>query len=478
MGESRGDTSKEIDMPKRAKRFFALGEVGDNVAYQTFSFLIFTYYFTVIGLDVRWISVGFIIWSFWNAINDNLIGNLSDRTKSRLGRRRPWMIAGAIPLAIMMVLLFTPPPGNTPSDKIIQFVYFTCVLFMFDGVYSLFNVNYNALFSEMFLSMKDRSEVGRLRSMLVVVALVLAFVMPSIIIEDIANDRGLPYTASQYILSGFLAGIIVIVIYTLVIKFGVKERVEFSRDSESALSFGASVKQTFRNKSFRIFLIAGFAYWICNGIIPSMFPLFATYALGINKNDSVMSGILLLFSFIVGAVTMPVWTKIRQVKGARYVGIVALAWWAGSLLVLMMAWDLQSGFVAMVFVGFGTGGSIYFYDQCIAEIIDEDEVNLGTRRSGAYYGVITFIIRLSTIANYLVVGLTFSGAGWSVFGPGSVGPDQVNLLRILIGVYPAIVLAIGLVALWKYPIHGKKLQEIREKLDALHAKKRSAVPPA
>ena len=71
----------------RTKITFSLGEIGDGVAYQTFSFLIFTFYFTVVQLPVLWISGGFIIWSFWNAINDPLFGILEDRTPpNKLGR--------------------------------------------------------------------------------------------------------------------------------------------------------------------------------------------------------------------------------------------------------------------------------------------------------------------------------------------------------------------------------------------------------
>ena len=71
----------------RTKLAFATGEIGDNLAYQSFSFLVFTFYFTYVQLEVTWITGGFIIWSLWNSINDPLLGWLSDRTKSKLGRR-------------------------------------------------------------------------------------------------------------------------------------------------------------------------------------------------------------------------------------------------------------------------------------------------------------------------------------------------------------------------------------------------------
>ncbi len=467
--EPRVDDSKEMDMPLRNKVFFSLGEVGDNVAYQTFSFLVFVYYYAVVRIPVEWISIGFMIWAVWNAVNDNLVGILSDRTKSkRFGRRRPWMIVATVPLAIMMVLLFTAPRG----DPVVSFIYFICVLFAFDGIYSMFNVNYNSLFGEMFVSVKDRASVGRLRGILVIVALILAFVMPTIIIEDVTNVHDYAYTPDQYITAGLVAGIIVIVTYVLVIKFGIKERTEFRNDGESAPGFFNAIKSTVKNRSFKYFIVAAVATWMCNGILPTIVPLFATYVLGVTEENSILTGVILLVAFLTGAATMPIWTRIREKRGARFTGLVVLTLWAISLLVFMWMWDLLSAILAMIFVGFGLGGSIYFYDQCIAEIVDEDEVALGTRRSGAYYGVINFFLRLALIINFVVIGLVFSGSEWSTYTP-NPGINVIWGLRFLIGIFPAIVLGIGILALIGYPIHGKKLQEIREKLDELHAKKRS-----
>ena len=102
------NSQKDNEISIKTKLAFSCGEIGDGVAYQTFSFLIFTFYFTVVGLPVLLITLAFILWSLWNAINDPLIGYLSDRTNHRLGRRIPWMMAAIIPLTILMVLLFTP----------------------------------------------------------------------------------------------------------------------------------------------------------------------------------------------------------------------------------------------------------------------------------------------------------------------------------------------------------------------------------
>ncbi len=130
--------------------------------------------------------------------------------------------------------------------------------------------------------------------------------------------------------------------------------------------------------------------------------------------------------------------------------------------------------VALSFAGLGLGGCLYFYDQCLAEIIDEDELKNNARRSGAYYGVISFIIRLSGVINFIVIGMVFQGTDWAQNYTPNPGLDVEQGLMFLVGWFPAIVLLISFVGLLLYPIKGKKLAEMRQYLDVLHEEKRHA----
>ncbi|GAH20713.1 unnamed protein product [marine sediment metagenome] len=127
-------------------------------------------------------------------------------------------------------------------------------------------------------------------------------------------------------------------------------------------------------------------------------------------------------------------------------------------------------FIVQIFNGIGLGGGLYFYDQCIAEIIDEDEVMHGTRRSGIYYAVLNFLIRLSWIINFILIGIVFSTTDWQSYDP-NPGVNTILGLQILMGVYPAIILVISLIGLYFYPIKGEKLAENRRNLDELHKQK-------
>ena len=449
----------------RMRVAFAFGEVGDNVALNIFNFLLFTFYFAVVGVPVLWISAGMILWSVWNAINDPLIGYLSDRTKTRWGRRVPWMMGATIPLAVLLILLFTPPIGL--NSDIANFIYFMIILMLFDTVYTSFNLNYNALFSEMFVEMEDRSRTGKIRISFVYIATIFAFLFPLLIIEDVANIHNYPYTMSQYQLVGIISAIVIILTYGVILKWGVREPKVFQKDAETAMGLKDTLKNSFKNKSFQWFLFPALGTWLCIGLLGTLVALHAIFAIGVDEFGLL---ILLLVYFIFAAASTPVWEYIRRKRGARMSGMIGIVAWAIPMLVYAFSTSFEMALIAMIFYGFGQGGGLYFYDQCIAEIIDEDEIEHGTRRSGIYYAVINFLIRASAIINFVVIGIVFANVDWATYTP-SPGDVTVLALRLLMGLYPTVILAISLIGMYYYPIHGERLMENRRKLTELHDQK-------
>ncbi len=445
---------------------FSVGEITDTVAYQGFQVIVFVFYFSVVQLPMIWISIGFIIWSVWNAFNDPIVGVLSDKTNTRWGRRIPWMMASAIPLSVICFFLWTPPM----TSDVMNFIYFMVVLFLFDTFFTMYSLNHVSLFPEMFIEENERAEVNVMRMIIAMVALIVVFLTPSILIEDMANQHGYSYTITQYHTVGLIFAITVAITIFITIKWGSKERVEFAKDFETAPSLTKSMKYTFTNKAFVFFIIA----WLCmatvQSILPMLFPLYATYVLNITEENSLMIGVLLLTVFLVGIISLPVWMKIRKAWGLWKMSLLDFIVFAIGATFFLWIDDLLMAFVAMAIAGVGVGGSMYIQDQLLAQIIDDDELNHGIRREGSFYGIWAFVMRFSGVIVILLIGIVFTDTGWGTFTP-KPGAEVIWGLRLLIGLLPAVILVIGALALWFYPIHGEKLEENLTKRADLHLEK-------
>src|SRR5512138_3603871 len=131
---------------------YALGNFANTIADYVFRNRIQFYYVDIVGLNAYVAGILWSIYGLWNAVNDPLMGQLSDRTRSRFGRRVPYVAFGAIPLGLSFVFLWT-PPGKSPW---ILAAYFLMILFIFDTIYSLTIIAYNALFPEVAPTVRDR----------------------------------------------------------------------------------------------------------------------------------------------------------------------------------------------------------------------------------------------------------------------------------------------------------------------------------
>ena len=450
----------------KTKLAFSIGEITDTVAYQGFGALVFVFYFSVAKLPVIWVSIGFTVWTVWNAFNDPLIGILSDRTKTRWGRRIPWMIAAAVPLSLICFFLWTPPMTSVEMN----FIYFVVVLFLFDTFFTMYSLNHVSLFPEMFIKEDERAKVNVMRMIIAIVALIIVFLLPSLIIEDMANQFEYEYTITQYNTVGLVFAIIVGITIFITIKWGSKERVEFAKDFETAPSFTKSIKYTFTNKAFVSFIIA----WLCmttvTGMLITLVPLYATYVLEVAEENSIMIGVLLLTTFLVGIIFLPIWMKIRNKWGLWKMSLMVFVVLAFACTFFLWIDDLLMAFITMAIGGIGIGGSMYIQDQLLAQIIDDDELKYGTRREGGFYGIWAFVTRFGGVIVILIISFVFSGTGWGEFTP-LPGADVILGLRLLMGLINILFLGIGFFALYFYPIHGEKLEENLIKRAEIHSKK-------
>ena len=416
----------------------------------------------------------YILWGIWNAINDPFLGALSERTKHRgkWGKRKFYLIISIIPLCIMMVLLFF-VPFNT-SGKTIEFFYFLITIIVFEFFYTLFDVNVNALFPEMFPTEKKRASTNLFIKITLVVALILASLLPGLIIPDLVPDEAatskeIAGIKIDYFIMAIIAAIITIVISIPFLKWGVKEKEERTEDFEKRPSFIGSLKFTLKNKTFVKFVIANTMLWYCYTILPLILPLYAEHVLDIEKGSFLIS-IALLLAFLVAAASMPLHRKIGFRLGMRNELILSMIVWIGTLFPFFLISGSQFK-VLFIFItalqGFPLAGAFYLVDIIHADIIDEDALKFGVKRSASYYGINAFVHRISIILVITTVIVMFGTMGWDKeYDPVTSDPFLVELgLKAIIWIFPAIALTIGILMMKSYGLHGERLENMRKEIE-------------
>lgn len=458
----------------KKKFLFGLSAFPDQLTYQIFQFLIFTFYFTVVKIPLPLMIITYVLWGIWNAVNDPMLGALSERTKHRgkWGKRRYYLLISIIPLCVMVILMFY-VPFNT-SDKILEFIYFLATIVIFEFFYTMFDVNVNAIFPEMFPNVKQRAATNLLIKGLTVVALILSSLIPMIFISDYVpeNDMQIPLIKSEYFLMA-----VVIAVFTLIISIpfllkGIEEKVEKVEDFEKRPSFYQSMKITLTNKTFVKFVVANTAVWYCFSILPMIIPIYAEFVIGgslFAGGGSLIVGIALMLAFVIAALVLPIHKKLGFKYGMRKAFMITLGIWICTLFpfLFITGGAFQIAFILLIALqGFPLSGALFYVDILHADVIDEDAVKFGVKRSASFYGINAFIHRISIILVILTIGFMFGNIGWDKqFDPLPSDPFLVILgLKAIMVIFPSIALVIGLLAMKSYGLHGERLERIREEM--------------
>jgi GPH family glycoside/pentoside/hexuronide:cation symporter len=420
--------------------------------------------------------ITYVLWGIWNAVNDPMLGALSERTKHRgkWGKRKFYLIISIIPLCVMVILMFY-VPFNT-SDKMLEFIYFLSTIVIFEFFYTMFDVNVNALFPEMFPNEKQRAATNLFIKGLTVVALILSSLIPMILISDyVPETSAIPLAKSEYFTMAIVVAVFTLIISIPFLLKGIEEKVEIAEDFEKRPSFFQSMKITLTNKTFIKFVVANTAVWYCFSILPMIIPIYAEHVIGgslFAGGGSILVGIALMLAFIIAALALPIHQKLGFKYGMRKAFMITLGIWICTLFpfLFITGEEFQITFILLIALqGFPLSGALFYVDILHADVIDEDAVKFGVKRSASYYGINAFIHRISIILVILTIGFMFGNIGWDKqYIPLPVDPLLVILgLKAIMVIFPIIALIIGLLAMKSYSLHGEKLERMREELKKL-----------
>jgi GPH family glycoside/pentoside/hexuronide:cation symporter len=425
---------------------YGLADMGFALITSAMQFFLLFYYTDVAGINPALAGSALMVGKLtWDAINDPLFGYLSDRTRSRFGRRRIYMLLGAIPLGIAAWIMFSLPQGLSGVPA------FLAVLLSFwlvDTFHTVTTTPYYALTPELTRDYNERASLTSIRMVYSVFGYILGAALTTIL-AGIFQGAGLNLQQA-WSATGAVFGSVAI-LTTLVTTFSIKERPELAGEP-SQLPPLKAILTSFKNKPFIILMIAFILSSFSFTVLTALVPYFIQYQLGMGEQ---VSFVLLAMLATIGIFLIPAKLVTDRInKGPTY----ALGLFIASLAV-MASFFLPQGATPLIYVVAVVAG-IGFSTQWVCpwsmlpDVVEYDEKMTGERREGIYYGLWAFLTKFTG-----ALGVAVSGWALDLFGyiPNAVQTTHALFgIRLFFAIVPAAVILVSLPFLIWYPITRKK----------------------
>jgi GPH family glycoside/pentoside/hexuronide:cation symporter len=463
------DAAQQPALSMRTKFGYGLGDWGTSAATAARNLYWLYFLVSVIGLNAEIAGLIILIGRAWDSFNDPLVGMLSDRLQSRWGRRRPLILAGAIPFGVTFFLLFYMPPWE--SD-VALLIYYAVIYLIFDTMYTVINVPYAAMTPELTEDYDERSSLAGWRMAIAILASLIAaatfkHVSENIIGAALADSMGLAEAVrfGYAVMAAFWSVTLILSPVLMVLMVRETGEAEPVRDPIRPIQ---TLKEVYHNRPFRLVAVIYMLGFTTADIVVTVFVWFLVFYVGAEPGfDVLVLGLVLGLAFL----TMPLTVQLMRRFGKReaYIGTMAIY----AIVLFIMSQIPRGGqlyvLVAAVFAGFGHGAVNVIPWAMVADVVDEDELMTGQRREGIYSGYMVFFRKLATALAIFLVTRVLAVSGFIGGTGGSLGeiaqPESALIaLRVLVGIVPSIMLLLSIAVAWRYPLSREAHQALLQKL--------------
>lgn len=425
----------------------------------------------VVGLDPRLASVAALIGVIWDAINDPLVGRLSDGVKTRWGRRRPFLLLFAIPYGLGFLILWWAPPWGS---QVWLMIHVTLAFMISDTLQTLVSVPFFALTPEMTPDYDERTTLTSYRMFFNLLAsLTTAVAAPMIV--DAALRAGLTSQQGYLIVAALFGGLATLPF--IVMFFVVRERTRPHPQGSPTLR--RTLQTAWQNVPFRFATVLYMLNWITFDLVALMLPFFLIYwvargdllaSVNILGEKIALESVVLGVLLITAVVALPFWTWLSRRLSKRRAYIIGMSFWAVVQLLIILVQPAQVGLIVAlaVLAGLSVSTAHVLPDAIFPDVIEWDELRTRQRHEGVYYGAKNFVRKLTGAFS---IFLALQVLGWFGYQSPPQGVVQFSqsettlwAIRILTGPIGAIMLISAIIVAWFYPLSRERHNRIRRLL--------------
>ncbi len=428
------------------KAGFGVCDLGGNLFFTAMGFWALNYLTDTVALPAAAAGFAIMVGKIWDAVTDPMMGYISDRTKTRFGRRRPYILGAAIPLGLSMWFFFTNP---RITDVTALTVWATLALCLLNTMYTIVNIPYSSLTPELTQDYHERTRLNGWRFSFALVGTVLGAAVVLPIVSSFA-DR-----SAGFSVAGLFMGA-VMTVTALTTFFSVREPAHETREIPKE-NIIATYTAVFKNRAYVTLILSYALNILAINFVQGSLVYYFKYVFRQEAMTTVAMVALLFVAILTIPVSIPVSKKIGK-RGAYQIGFGVLAASCLAIFVAGHAMGMVFVFIMMGIAGIGLGFSFVAPWAMVPDTIEWDAHHTGSRKEGAYYGMWTFISKLGQALSIGLSGLILSKSGYVADAIQSA--SSLFAIRILVGLLPAIIFAAGVFMMASYPITEKVYREI------------------
>jgi len=442
-------------LSRRVKMLFSTGDLSTSIPLALVMFFQLYFLTDVAGLRPSLAGWAVGIGRIWDAINDPLFGLISDRIRSPWGRRRVLLLFGAVPLGIFFALLWLVPPWGPLGLT----AYYAIAFVVFDTVFTVVHVGYNALTPEMTPDYDERSSLNGYRMVVSISGTLGAIIVATVLGWVIADKRLL------FAILGLGLGLVSMV-PPLVVFSVTRERP--AEERPRPLPVREAILATLSNRPFWLVMGLYLLSWTTASILAAVLVYFANYYLLVPEQASyfvlVAQGSAIVF--------IPLWVWVARRLDKRRAFILGTISWIAVLTGIFLLSPSQVGlaYVLAALAGSGIATAYVIPWSMVPDIVEVDELKTGQRREGSYYAFASFFQKLATGAAIWALGQALAVTGYITPGSGQPLPVQparaVAAIHLFMGPIPIVLLVLAILFAWRYPIDRERHRKLRDELAA------------